>query len=350
MFSLTHSTPTIVTHVVAPLRDVLAVALFSAIATLLFRRARSAEHLLGQLYAPVAALAAFIALMFALYFPLRAIAPDSGAVSDLGWIFVLSLPAIGLACGTGRLYRRIHAANVLEQVTRNLADSVSPADVRTGLADALQDPSLRVLHSFPGDEHSWVDESGARVAAARAEGSREVTEISSGNWRIAIVHDVALTEDPSLVLSAGSYALATLENQSSPTSSTTRLTTLAASRASRLTAEDDTRQKIERDLHDGAQQRLVALRVKLALAATTLSDRDPVGAETLIAPRARHRCDHRRGPLAGAGHLPSAARQDRTPRGAPRRGPQRGAADDGVRRPDRPLLDRDRGDDVLLLL
>ena len=64
-------------------------------------------------------------------------------------------------------------------------------------------------------------------------------------------------------------------------SSTVRSSDLAASRASRLTAEQDTRQKIERDLHDGAQQRLVALRMKVGLAATTLEGRDPAGAETL---------------------------------------------------------------------
>jgi signal transduction histidine kinase len=282
-FSLTHSTPAVIADVVVPLRDVLAVALFSVIAGLLIRRARRAEPLLGQLYAPVAALAVFIAFMFALYFPLRAIAPESGAVSIVGWIFVLSLPAIGVACGTGRLYRRIYAANVLEHVARNLADSASPADVRSGLADALQDPSLRVLHSFPGDDHAWVDESGEPVQLTHAAESQQITQISSGNWRIAVVHDALLAEDPSLLLSAGSYALAAMENQCLTDELDDALHQLAASRASRLTAEHDTRQKIERDLHDGAQQRLVALRVKLGLAASTLLDHDPAGAATLLA-------------------------------------------------------------------
>lgn len=58
---------------------------------------------------------------------------------------------------------------------------------------------------------------------------------------------------------------------------------LARARASRLTAEQDTRQRIERDLHDGAQQRLVALRLKLGLVAATLEDRDPAGAQALRA-------------------------------------------------------------------
>ncbi|HXD65132.1 MAG TPA: histidine kinase [Solirubrobacteraceae bacterium] len=280
-FSLTHTTPTLITDVIVPLREVLAVALFSVIAALVIRRARGAEQLLGQLYAPVAALAVCVAVMFAVYFPLRALAPDSRALSVVGWIFVLSLPAIGLACGTGRMYRRIHTANVLELVARRLAGSSTPADVRAGLADALQDPSLRILHSFPGDSSAWVDESGQPVLLASAPPSQRITQISSGNWRIAMLHDPVLAGNPSLLMSAGSYALATMENQSLTDELDGALLDLASSRASRLTAEQDTRQKIERDLHDGAQQRLVALRMKVGLAASTLEGRDPAGAETL---------------------------------------------------------------------
>ncbi len=279
--SLTGSTPAVISNVVVPVREVLAVALFVAITVLLMRRARAAGRVLGQLYAPVIALAAAVAVMFAVYFPLRAIAPDSEALSLLSWMFVLLLPAIALGCGTGRLYRRIHAANALEQVARSLVASSSPADVRAGLADALQDPSLRILHSFPGDSSAWVDESGQPVVLEQTAPSREITQISSGSWRIAMVHDPVLADDPSLLLSAGSYALATMENQCLTDELDEALHHLAASRASRLNAEQDTRQKIERDLHDGAQQRLVALRMKLGLAATTLAARDPVGAETL---------------------------------------------------------------------
>jgi signal transduction histidine kinase len=282
-FSLTGSTPSLVADVIAPVREVLAVAVFAVIAALLIRRAREAGHLLGQFYTPVIALAVAVAVMFAVFFPLRHIAPDSEALSLVSWIFALSLPAIALGCGTGRLYRRIHAANALEQIARRLVASSSPADVRAGLADALQDPSLRILHSFPGDSSAWVDESGEPVVLEETAPAQRITQIASGSWRIAMVHDPVLADDPSLLLSAGSYALATMENQCLTDELDEALHHLAASRASRITAEQDTRQKIERDLHDGAQQRLVALRMKLGLAATTLAGRDPVGAEALHA-------------------------------------------------------------------
>jgi signal transduction histidine kinase len=235
------------------------------------------------LYAPVAAFAVLQFAVFVVYFPLRAAAPDSGLVSVLGWTFVFALPATGLACGTGRLYRRIRTANVLEHVARSLNESRSAADVRLGLAGALQDPSLRILHSFPGDSQAWIDESGVPVLLAQAGADQHVTEVASGSWRIAVLHDGSLVEDRPLVLAAASYALTVLENHSLTGELRNSLRELAESRASRLTAEHDTRQKIERDLHDGAQQRLLALRLKLGLVANDLAERDPAGAQALSA-------------------------------------------------------------------
>ncbi len=288
-FSLVPSTPAFVRDVVMPLREVLTVALFTAVAVAATLRARKAESPLGRLHAPIVAFAILQAVASALYFPLREVAPYSGALSVLAWIFVLSFPSVGLACATGRPYQRIHTANVLERLARNLSASASAADVRFALADALTDPSLQILHSFPGDLDAWVDESGAAVELAAAAAGRRATQVASGNWRIAILQEASLAPAASpsqglaLVLSAGSYALAALENQCLIDELQRALRNLSESRASRLTAERDTRRKIERDLHDGAQQRLVALRLKLGMAAARLAGRDPEGAELVRA-------------------------------------------------------------------
>jgi signal transduction histidine kinase len=283
VFSLTTSTPAVVRDGVLPIRDILAVALFAAITAVALRRDRRAEPLLGQLHLPIAALAALQALVFAVYFPLRAAAPSSEALAVVSWLFVLSLPAVGLACGTGRLYRRLQVGIVLERMTRELIGSATPADVRLALARALQDPSLRILHSFPGDGQTWVDESGFPEELPSPLARERVTNIASGRWRIAILHHRSSPEDRPLVLSAGTYALATLENQRLTDELRGSLSLLSETRASRLSAEQDARQRIERDLHDGAQQRLVALRVKLGLVASNLEDRDVTGAANLRA-------------------------------------------------------------------
>lgn len=280
-FSLGRSTPWVVRDAVVPFRDVGAIGLFAAIAAVLIQRTRRAEPLLGQLYAPIATFAVLQAVVFAVYFPLRALAPDSEALTVVSWIFVLSLPVVALACASGRVYRQLHAASVLERLSRALNGSEDASEVRLALADALEDSSLRILHSFPGDFHLWVNESGSAAELSQAVSGRQVTEVSSGEWRIAILHNAVLGEDRALVVSAGSYALVALENQSLADDLHNSVSDLAKSRASRLTVEHDTREKIERDLHDGAQQRLVALRLRLGLVASKLERRDPAGAEVL---------------------------------------------------------------------
>ncbi len=281
VFSLRDSTPAVVSHLVVPVRQVLVVVLFAAIAAAVTQRARNARPLLGQFYAPLAVAAIGQVVLFAVYFPLRAAVPSSIVVTVAGWIFVLSIPAIGLVCGAGRLDRRVQTATALERMARRLERRRQRRRRPSGAGQGAQGPSMRILHSFPGDSHAWVDEAGSPVEPADADPARNVTHISSGNWSIAIVHDASLAD--SLVHTTGSYALARLEMSRLTDELRDSLRDLAESRASRLTAEQDARQKIERDLHDGAQQRLVALRVKLGLAASVLAERDSAGAEMLRA-------------------------------------------------------------------
>ena len=199
------------------------------------------------------------------------------------WINVLSLPAVAVACVAGRLYRRLFAANALERIARELRTSASAIQVRRALADALEDPSLEILYSFPDEQGAWVDECGAPVALAHARAEQAVTEIASGRWRIAILHDPALAEDRALVQTAGSYALSALENDRLTGELRSSLEALSESQAQSIAAEDRERRKLERDLHDGAQQRLVALRLKLALAADQLEEEDRPRAEVIRA-------------------------------------------------------------------
>ena len=101
---------------------------------------------------------------------------------------------------------------------------------------------------------------------------------------------------------------------------------LRVSRARIVAAGDAERRKLERNLHDGAQQHLVALAVKLRLAKDAVDD-DPADADRADR-RAADRPAGRHPGAAGAGprHLPAAARQRRPRRGAAgRRQPGRAA-------------------------
>ena len=102
---------------------------------------------------------------------------------------------------------------------------------------------------------------------------RAVTEVSDGVRRVAvIVHDPALQDDPAFTETATAYALMTLDNHRLTAQTTGLLREVRESRARIQSSADDERRRIEHDLHDGAQQRLVALRIKLELAAERAGD------------------------------------------------------------------------------
>ncbi len=282
-FAFGHSTPAVVQSFVVPVREVLTAAVFVAVPWAVWQRMRSAGALLRGMYLPVLVIAVAQAVGFGVFFAVRRADPTSAALPALMWINVVSVPAVGLACVVGRLYRRVLAANALERLARELRVSESAVQVSHAVADAVQDPSLRILHSFPGERGRWVDEYGALALLPSAGSESEVSEVVSGRWRIAIVHDPTLAEDRALVQTAGSYALAALENEHLSAELHSSLEALAESRAQAGAVEHRERRKLERDLHDGAQQRLVALRVKLALAAEQLETDDGTRAELVRA-------------------------------------------------------------------
>jgi signal transduction histidine kinase len=269
--------------VVVPLREVLTVVVLLGVAAVAIQRARTSGALLGRMYAPIALIAVVQAAALTMYLRARAVAPATAGLDVLSWIYVLSLPAVGLASSAGRLYRRLFTFKALERMAHELRTGATPAHVGRVMADALEDPSLVILHSFPGDAGVWVDESGSPVPVPGAGTERAVTEIANGNWRIAVVHDPTLAEDPTLLQTAGSYALAALENDKLTGELRSSLRELTEARVLGITAERRGRRKIERDIHDGAQQRLVALRIKLALTADKLGTVDAAGADALRA-------------------------------------------------------------------
>jgi signal transduction histidine kinase len=105
------------------------------------------------------------------------------------------------------------------------------------------------------------------------------TEVELHGRRIAaIAHDPSLSDEPRLVRAAGAAAALALENQRLSAELRANIEELRASRARLVEAGDTERRRLERDLHDGAQSRLVALAVKLRLARMKSSDQPEVEA------------------------------------------------------------------------
>jgi len=161
----------------------------------------------------------------------------------------------------------VHARGVRSLVAW-LADLPEHGDLRAALAEALGDPTLRLAYWVPEQER-YVDEQGA--AAVLAPGA--VTEIERDGRRIAaIVHEPALTDERETVRAAGAATALLLENRRLDAELRANLLELRASRERIVEAGDAERRRLERDLHDGAQARLVALALALVLGRRRMPD------------------------------------------------------------------------------
>jgi signal transduction histidine kinase len=156
-----------------------------------------------------------------------------------------------------------------------------PAVLRDAFARALRDPSLTLAYWLPQFE-SWADLDGRAVRLADAGDGRTTMLIDrDGEHVAALVHDPSLNHEPELLDAVSAAAGIALENSRLHVELKARLEELRGSRGRVIEAGQKERQRLERNLHDGAQQRLIALSLELRLLGERLgSDSDArVGVE-----------------------------------------------------------------------
>ena len=264
-FFLLGSEPGFVDSVLVPLREVLTVLLFGAVTLRLVQRVRGATALARLTLTPVLSVAAARLAVLCLLGVTRFV--DSGTTSEAvaSWLVALGLPAMALAFLIGLLRWRLHISDTLQGLEPRLSHTSTRAELSASLADMLDDPSLEVLYRVRNGG-GWVDTQGrSRVLPASGDG-RALTEIRVEGEQLAIVvHDPALADQTEFVRAAAWYALVALENHRLTARIEASLRQTRESRARILVNADAERRQIEQNLHDGAQQRLVALRVQLEL-------------------------------------------------------------------------------------
>ena len=125
----------------------------------------------------------------------------------------------------------------------------------------------------------FVDTAGQPTVLPETDESRMITRlVRDGELLGVMVHDPTIeAEDPGLVEAVGSVARLALENERLAAHVRAQLEEVRASRMRIVEAADAERRRVERDLHDGAQQRLVALAMRLQLAKETT-----IGASALL--------------------------------------------------------------------
>lgn len=182
---------------------------------------------------------------------------------DIGGFAFMTVP-FGLLVGV--LRSRARRARVGDLIVE-LGQLPDPDRLEYTLRKALEDPSLLAGVWVP-EKQRYLRPTGD-VLELPAEGSDQVaTFLDRGGEPLAVlVHDRALLDEGSLVESVKMATRLAVENQRLQGELIAQLVEIQASRARIVESADEARRQIERDLHDGLQQRLVALAVSLGLLA-----------------------------------------------------------------------------------
>jgi signal transduction histidine kinase len=193
--------------------------------------------------------------------------------SGLNWIARGCLVALPFAFLAGVLRARL-ARSAVADLMIQLRANPAPDALRESLADALGDPSLEVAFWLP-ESGRYADLEGRPVELPES-GRLAATLIDvDGEHVAALIHDAALRDEQGLLDAVGAAAGIALENARLQSELRARLLELQESRARVIEATDAERRRLERDLHDGAQQRLVAISLELGrLEARAGSDPD----------------------------------------------------------------------------
>jgi signal transduction histidine kinase len=283
-FMLLGSEPGFVGNVIIPLRELATILLFAGVIAALAVRIRRGTPLMRITLVPVLTVAILHSLALIAGIVVRNAEPGAQAVQVLAWAAAVSFAGVAVGFMAGLWAWRLFENRALRRLAARLAahpPALSLPETAELLCDSM-DRSLEILQRPRGDPDGWLDMHGRPWKLAASGGARCVTEISSDDGRVvAVVHDAALQHDPTFLDVARSSVLKALELERLSGALRSSLRELKDSRARIISSADRERERIERDLHDGAQQSLVALRIRLELASELLRE-SPAHAEQLL--------------------------------------------------------------------
>jgi signal transduction histidine kinase len=164
------------------------------------------------------------------------------------------------------------ARGSLADLAVELGRGIPLGGLRDALAKTLRDPTLQLAFAAPSGG-GLVDAEGRPFALETAPGRSATRLERDGELLAVLVHDPAVDrEDEGLVEAVGTVARLALDNERLSAQVRAQLEEVRASRQRIVEAGDAERRRVERDLHDGAQQRLVALAIRLEAARGTVTD------------------------------------------------------------------------------
>jgi signal transduction histidine kinase len=279
-FQLLAREPAWVGDIVLPLREALTTIVVLAVSVRLLTRIAHASTTMRRTLTPVLAGALIHAIALPVALGLRRAGGASEAVVTLTWVLASGVPVMALGFLVGAARWRLAAGAGLHRLAPKLRAGIDHETLRRAIAEALEDPDAELL--YRASENRWLDVAGRPVGLPAAASRRAYTVISDGNSAVAaIVHDEALRDQRPFVDAVGGLALVVLANQRLTARVEASLREVRRSRTRILAVADEERRRIERDLHDGAQQRLVTLRIKLEMASELSAEQELPNADQL---------------------------------------------------------------------
>jgi len=274
--------PELLTQVIL-VREWLIELLWLGLVYSMYRRWRAASPLRRRAMAPAFIAGTLLGVFQWAHITARQVGVRADTVIALSSMWTFCIVAVCAAFLAGLIRQRMQLAGTLAALGGALRASDDRSHVRDALRIALGDPKTDLLFRDPKADlasDGWRDAHGHAVQWPPQPGpDRTVTPIDTGDDRqdVALIHDVALLDDRELLEGVNAMVLANWRHERLTTELGRALDDLDESRRRIAETADLERARIERDLHDGAQQRLVALRIKLAIAEELLASNPRAG-------------------------------------------------------------------------
>lgn len=254
-------------------RFALGTVLLIGLGVILAHRWRSASVAQRRALAPVLVSAGLVMVLLGIWYIANLARLAEGTTRVLWEARVIALAVVPFAFLGGLLRSRVIQAGAVSRLMTQLGNEREhAAGLRDVLADALGDPSLTLAY-WLSERHGYVDANGRPVELPRVGSGRVSTPVQRQGVPVAaLIHDASLADEEELVRAVGAAASLALENARLDAELHAKLGELKASRARIVETGDAARRRIERDLHDGAQQRLVTVALTLRLARSRLAE------------------------------------------------------------------------------
>jgi signal transduction histidine kinase len=228
-----------------------------ALVVMLRDKARSATRLRRRMVVPVLCGVVALVVNYAAYTLLRQAGADG--TSGLRVLGAAAAFAVPLTMLVGQVRGRAFALESLGQlVSRVGGEPLTPVRAEALLREALGDPTLTLAFKRPGHA-AWVAAGGETIDLAVARRDVAVTRVVREGSSLAVIHDAALADSSRVTEGLAATALLLLENAE-------LIDELRASRARIVASAQRERLRLERNLHDGAQQRLFVIQTKVRAA------------------------------------------------------------------------------------